>query len=55
MSTASTETSTTFELDESAAAMFSTMLSDEGVMRAGFVIHESNNFHTPVDPETPAV
>lgn len=32
-----------FTLDASAVEAFTGMLNDEGQMRAGFVIHESNN------------
>ncbi|WP_330276050.1 hypothetical protein OG205_10780 [Lentzea sp. NBC_00516] len=38
-----------FVLDEDTAERFSAMIQGEGVMRAGFVIHESNNFHSPED------
>ncbi|MGW4438083.1 hypothetical protein ACWELO_20385 [Streptomyces sp. NPDC004596] len=30
-------------LDDAAVEKFSNLLQDEGVMQAGFVIHESNN------------
>lgn len=33
----------TFVLDASAVEAFADILNDEGQMRAGFVIHESNN------------
>lgn len=37
------ETNEIFELDASAIEAFAGILNDEGQMRAGFVIHESNN------------
>lgn len=36
-------TNETFALDASAVDAFADILNDEGQMRAGFVIHESNN------------
>jgi len=36
-------TNETFSLDPSAIEAFAEILNDEGQMRAGFVIHESNN------------
>ncbi|MBI6634836.1 hypothetical protein YA0871_19425 [Pseudomonas paralactis] len=36
-------TNETFALDASAVEAFADILNDEGQMRAGFVIHESNN------------
>lgn len=36
-------TNETFVLDASAVEAFADILNDEGQMRAGFVIHESNN------------
>lgn len=38
-----TETDEAFTLDAAAVEAFSAILNDEGHMRAGFVIHESNN------------
>ncbi|MNG37347.1 hypothetical protein D3C76_1242880 [compost metagenome] len=36
-------TNEVFSLDPSAVEAFADILNDEGQMRAGFVIHESNN------------
>jgi hypothetical protein len=36
-------------LDDAAVEKFSNLLQDEGVMQAGFVIHESNNL-VPQEP-----
>lgn len=33
----------TLELDEDAIKKFEDTMNDEGLMRAGFIIHESNN------------
>lgn len=33
----------TLELDEAAIKKFEDIINDEGLMRAGFIIHESNN------------
>ncbi len=37
------------KLDEAETERFLKLLSDEGLMRAGFVIHESNNVSVTVD------
>lgn len=38
----------TLELDEDAMKKFESILNDEGLMRAGFIIHDSNNGSTAV-------
>lgn len=40
------------ELDEDAAKKFVNALKDEGLMRAGFVIHESNNLTVSVKTDS---
>lgn len=44
------------QLDESETERFLQLLNDEGLMRAGFVIHESNNASVTVElkPDAPS-
>lgn len=42
-------TSFSLSLDESETERFLKVLSEEGLMRAGFVIHESNNTSVTVE------
>ena len=45
------ETNESFTLDDTAVEAFADVLNDEGNMRAGFIIHESNNAITTVVEE----
>jgi hypothetical protein len=39
----------TLKLDEADTERFLKLLNDEGLMRAGFVMHESNNAQVTID------
>jgi hypothetical protein len=39
----------TLKLDETQTERFLKVLNDEGLMRAGFVIHESNNANVTIE------
>jgi len=42
------------KLDEAETERFLKVLNDEGLMRAGFVIHESNNANVTIELEAKA-